>query len=99
MSCPVQSFANFTMDMFEAFKQKLHDDLHIEVQGLKGTVSHGGFTFTFDYEEATQILTTQCLSKPWYASENAVTSGMVETIIHIRQKIALKAQAAGGSAA
>lgn len=44
----------------------------VDIETSQGTEMIGPASMKWDYEESTQTLTVQCLSKPWYISCNEV---------------------------
>jgi hypothetical protein len=74
--CAAQVFSNISSQKWLAMQTKAAGD-NINLTGDTGQTTEQGFTFTWHYEAATEILTIQCLGHPFWA-----TCGEVNSKVH-----------------
>lgn len=87
MSLQLQTFNEFTPAMFAAFAAKIQKDTGVAVKGDNGTVVHGSFTFTYNYDANTQVLLIQCLKKPIFINASTIINGLTEEILELKQAV------------
>jgi len=77
--CAAQTFNNITPDKWLALQAKAAAD-NINLNGVSGETTQQGFTFTWQYDAASAILTIQCLNHPFWASCGAV-NGKIHDLV------------------
>lgn len=80
MALQVQTFTNFPVGKWEAFKAKILKDTGVEITSVSGTVVHGNFEFMYVYNATASVLTVQCLKKPFFINSHTVLQGLAEEI-------------------
>ena len=84
MALQMQTFHDFTPQMYEAFKTKILKDTGVEIkEGTEGTVTHGSFQFTYNYNSTTQVFQVQCLKKPLFIKASTIVEGLAEEIAQL----------------
>ena len=84
MALQMQAFGGFTQDMFEAFAEKIKQDVGVDIQGNSCTVEHGSFTFQYSYDSAALLLHIQCLKKPFFIPASMIINGISEEVAALR---------------
>jgi hypothetical protein len=80
MALQVQTFQNFPVGKWLAFKQKIKADTGEEITTVSGTVKHGSFEFMYVYNSVAFVLTIQCLKKPIFINAHTILQGIAEEI-------------------
>lgn len=71
--CAAQTFSNIAPQKWLAIQTKAAGE-NINLSGDKGQITEKGFTFTWQYEPVSEILTIHCLDHPFWATCGAVSS-------------------------
>lgn len=77
--CAAQTFSNITPQKWLTIQTKAAAD-NISLRGDTGQITENGFTFTWQYEAPSGILTIQCLDHPFWATCGAV-NGKVHDVV------------------
>lgn len=65
MSFPPQVFAGITPEHFAQMASEVQKETGVVVSGNSGTASQSGFTFSWNYDPASGMLSIAVLEKPW----------------------------------
>jgi hypothetical protein len=85
MSLQAQAFGAFTPAMFAAFAAKIKADVGVDLAGATaGTVTHGSFTFQYDYNPELAVLHIQCLKKPLFIPATTIINGIAEEVAALK---------------
>jgi hypothetical protein len=87
MSLQLQTFPNFSAAMFAAFSAKIKADTGAVITSNVGTIVHGSFTFTYNFNPSLNQLQVQCLKKPIFLPASTVTNGLAEEVLEIQQQV------------
>jgi hypothetical protein len=74
MACKPIIFDSVTREKFLAVRARIRAQARVETAGDSGTATQRGFTVQWIYNEPSQTLEVQCLSKPCIVSEGMVAS-------------------------
>lgn len=80
MALQVQTFTNISPDKFKAFEDKIEKDTGVVLPGVSGTVKHGPFEFTYEYDADKNILVIQVIHKPLFLKSTHVIEAIQEEI-------------------
>jgi hypothetical protein len=83
MSLQLQTFKGFTPTMFASFAAKTEKDTSTKIIGNSGTVVHGSFTFTYNFNPTTETLEIQCLKKPLFIPASTIINGIAEEVAEL----------------
>lgn len=84
MALQLQAFAGITDAIWQAFKAKILHDTGVQITANTGTVTHGSFVFTYDYNSMAELLQIQCLKKPLFIPASTITNGIAQEIAELR---------------
>jgi hypothetical protein len=84
MALQEQVFASFTPGLWQAFVNKIKADTGVVISTNTGTVKHGSFEFTYDYNPDTQMLVVQCTKKPLFIPANVILNGLSQEIAELK---------------
>ena len=74
-SCAAQVFSEFKADRFARLMAKAASE-GVAIEGPKGTFTHSGATVTWEYDEANQQLTVQCVKAPFLIGCGTINSNI-----------------------
>lgn len=86
-ACDPRRYSRIDRATFERLLAKLakqYPEIDPKTVPDKGQASGGGYTISWDYEEASASLAVQCLDSPWYAPCAAIGAGIDEVIGNAR---------------
>jgi hypothetical protein len=86
MALQMQTFSNFTPNMFSALINKIKTDTGQDIPETLNktvTVTHGSFVFTFNYNPTTEVLVIQCLKKPLFIPAAMIVNGLAEEVAEV----------------
>lgn len=84
MALQLQVFPGITAALWEAFKAKIQHDTGTEITANVGTVTHGSFVFTYNYNAEAELLQVQCLKKPLFIPASTIINGLAEEIASLK---------------
>ena len=75
-----QVFTNFTPGKWAAFINKIKANTGVQITTFSGIVTHGSFEFAYTYDKISEVLTVQCLNKPFFINQSTIINGLAEEI-------------------
>jgi hypothetical protein len=92
MALQLQRFPGFSPEAFAEFKAKVNTDTGVEITSNVGTVTHGSFVFTYNYDPNAEVLLVQCQKKPLFIPAATIINGLNEEVLTLMAQALQKAQ-------
>ncbi len=80
-ACRPVVFNNVKREHFLAVRARIRAQADVQVLGDTGTAAGNGITAKWEYDEPSQTLTIQCLTKPFWISEGIVAAGIRDLVM------------------